>query len=853
MADWDVFVSYTHADQAEASRIQAFVEDYALPCGRRRLRVFRDKTDLRAGDLRRSIPREIANTRVLMLCCSPAAARSGWVARELADFDARHQGVAPVVPLLLAGEPNDVVPESLRGREALILDLRAGWRLGRPRGATRVELLRAVAAAADVPLRELIPWDAARRRRRWAIAGAAVAVAVASIAATGTSAWMTRREANAAALRRDAETAMLRIEAGDVAAGVAALGHALARDTRGLLPANAEVFRYWLAALPAVDETVRAERGLLRMAGRIWTRGAGGGDLEPLDVPEPFVAASPWPGTIVTAGPGGVAVLDETTGRREGGVTFPSGTQVMGLYMSRAGDALVVLGRMLQVDNDEDKPEVSVPCSAMLLPRPPGGSVATAAASIAVRIDMGASHETRSMEALARAGLFWHDCVRDEIATGEPSSASASASAPASAAVPGVSVTLDVPRLPTADAKGPDADGSWDDAMRKAWPKAVTLSIAALPAVRSEQSLWKAAGATPFEPPTRLGTARELDQAAIEALHFDDVEEGSSVFGEVVDLASFDVPEGRVFWGLRVIGNSFVGVARCTAPPTGRVTACTTDLEMSALQAWQIFSPDARRFAHLSQHRAEPPLTMFDLVHNARRAPDRQPAAPVESAVFTADHARLAVLTTADEVVVYRIAEDGTPRQERSIGVGSGSGARPCVGSETIVALEGPRIAVLSGECTLQAVDVAAGTFLWRARLDVVEVAAAKGRAQLATTANGRALMISAGARVRLVQAESGALLSAPLDLASLVPVVASSDPATAAARAADASTHAALVRLVTHAGSGAPALDIGGQLFVRAPPLDTDAAARALSTLDHYTLISTTDGRTPLDRLPPR
>ena len=179
MADWDVFVSYTHADGADASRIQAFVEDYALPCGRRRLRVFGDKTDLRAGELGRSIPREIANTRVLMLCCSPAAARSGWVARELADFDAGHEGAAPVVPLLLAGEPNDVVPESLRGREALILDLRAGWHFGRPRGATRVALPRAVAPAADVPPRELIPLDPQRRRLPSAIAAPRRRVAVA--------------------------------------------------------------------------------------------------------------------------------------------------------------------------------------------------------------------------------------------------------------------------------------------------------------------------------------------------------------------------------------------------------------------------------------------------------------------------------------------------------------------------------------------------------------------------------------------------------------------------------------------------------------------------------------------------
>jgi hypothetical protein len=214
MADWDVFVSYTHVDQVAAGRIQAFVEDYRLPGGRKALRVFRDKTDLRAGDLGRSIPEEIGKARVLMLCCSPSAARSGWVGREVEAFHQAHGTDAPLVPLLLEGDPTLVVPETLRGRDTLILDLRGGWRLGRPHGTTRVELLRAVAAAADIPLRELIPWDVARRRRRWAVLGASAAIALAAIAITSTSAWMTRRQADAAALRRDAERATLRIEAG---------------------------------------------------------------------------------------------------------------------------------------------------------------------------------------------------------------------------------------------------------------------------------------------------------------------------------------------------------------------------------------------------------------------------------------------------------------------------------------------------------------------------------------------------------------------------------------------------------------------------------------------------------------
>jgi hypothetical protein len=66
-------------DLAQAVRIQAFLEDYALPGRRRKLRIFRDKTDRTGGELRRSLPSEIRSARVL--CCVVArrpSARTGW-------------------------------------------------------------------------------------------------------------------------------------------------------------------------------------------------------------------------------------------------------------------------------------------------------------------------------------------------------------------------------------------------------------------------------------------------------------------------------------------------------------------------------------------------------------------------------------------------------------------------------------------------------------------------------------------------------------------------------------------------------------------------------------------------------
>lgn len=327
-----------------------------------------------------------------------------------------------------------------------------------------------------------------------------------------------------------------------------------------------------------------------------------------------------------------------------------------------------------------------------------------------------------------------------------------------------------------------------------------------------------------------------MDEAAIAALGLDDVEQGQSVFGEVIELAGFDHAGGRVIWGINVCGNSFVCVVRCTAPAAGKVSACKGDVGLSAIQAWQTFSPDARRFAHLSSHMAEPPLTVFDVAGYARRAPDRQPAAPIVAAAFTADNTHLAVLTTADQLVVYAIGADGTPRHQRAIGLGRGRAEERCTGSDRMVARHGPQVAVLSGDCTLQLLDVAAGRLLWRTRLDVD--ARAQSNAQLVATTQGGSLLVVAGGRARLIHAETGAALSAPLDRADLAGV-----------QRADAGT----ARLVTHAGDGAPAVDVGGQLFVRSSPPSAAAARAVLPVLDRYTLISTADGRTPLDRVPGR
>lgn len=177
---WDAFLSYSSKDVASVTRIQRFLEHYRLPDGRR-MRIYRDDTDISGGELPAQLRAALAASGCLLVCCSEAAARSDWVTREIDAFRELATG-RPILPLLLDGDPPAILPPPLRDQEVRWSDLRAGWALGRPRGKTRVELVRAVAAAAGEDFRELLPLDRRRRRRR-AITGAIAACAALGAAA----------------------------------------------------------------------------------------------------------------------------------------------------------------------------------------------------------------------------------------------------------------------------------------------------------------------------------------------------------------------------------------------------------------------------------------------------------------------------------------------------------------------------------------------------------------------------------------------------------------------------------------------------------------------------------------------
>jgi hypothetical protein len=169
------FVSYCHADVTFAARLQRRLETYRLPrhladrvtplpgqAAGRIGPVFRDREDLSAAaDLSAAVRDAIAASSALVVVASPDAAKSHWVAREIALFR-EHHPTAPILVALARGEPSEALPEALRSAdtEPLAADFR------REGDGARLAFLKIVAGLASVPLDALVQRDAQRQIRR---------------------------------------------------------------------------------------------------------------------------------------------------------------------------------------------------------------------------------------------------------------------------------------------------------------------------------------------------------------------------------------------------------------------------------------------------------------------------------------------------------------------------------------------------------------------------------------------------------------------------------------------------------------------------------------------------------------
>ncbi|MGD0191709.1 MAG: toll/interleukin-1 receptor domain-containing protein [Rhizomicrobium sp.] len=173
------FISYSHRDAGFGRKLHQRLESYSLPrrligrqtvfgpAPKRPAPIFRDRDELPASsDLTAEVQAALNASRSLIVVCSPDAASSMWVRREVELFRELHPD-RPILCALWRGDPSESVPGPLRhvGADgALIEPLAADFRSGGD--GRQMGILKLVAGILGIRLDELIQRDSTRRVQR---------------------------------------------------------------------------------------------------------------------------------------------------------------------------------------------------------------------------------------------------------------------------------------------------------------------------------------------------------------------------------------------------------------------------------------------------------------------------------------------------------------------------------------------------------------------------------------------------------------------------------------------------------------------------------------------------------------
>lgn len=169
---YSAFVSYRHMprDRQWAIRIMAELEAYRTPKALqleafpdRIGRLFRDEDEIPAStDLSDQIKDALARSDFLVVVCSPDTPASRWVRREIELFQEMGKSER-IIPLLIAGEPDESFPPELRRRRIAV---------PRADGSTDLVWEEVEPVAADVRPRKDEPKSKTERRALMRLAAA---------------------------------------------------------------------------------------------------------------------------------------------------------------------------------------------------------------------------------------------------------------------------------------------------------------------------------------------------------------------------------------------------------------------------------------------------------------------------------------------------------------------------------------------------------------------------------------------------------------------------------------------------------------------------------------------------------
>lgn len=223
------FLSYSHQDAPQVRSLWRSLESYRVPrrlvgqatpdspVPRRLAPIFLDRGELPASDnLSVSVQTALAQSRYLIVACSPSAAASRWVNEEILTFKRLRGHDRHILPVILAGDPepadpaDQCFPTALRYRldpatgtlsdqpiEPAAADLRPG------RDGARLARLKLASGLAGVGLDRLIRREEQRRTRTVSLVTGSSAALVLAMATLTVIAVNARHEAEAR--RADAE------------------------------------------------------------------------------------------------------------------------------------------------------------------------------------------------------------------------------------------------------------------------------------------------------------------------------------------------------------------------------------------------------------------------------------------------------------------------------------------------------------------------------------------------------------------------------------------------------------------------------------------------------------------------
>lgn len=235
------FISYSSQDTGFARALHRALEAYRIPAalgsfdfttaGRRNrlYPIFRDRDELPAGELGAALEAALAGSAALIVVCSPAAAASTWVSKEIVYFNGLDRPkkcfaiVAPTAPLSL--DVHALMPAPLKASDPVAADAR------RTKDGPYRARMKIVAGMANLTLGQLVDRD--RRRRREQIAAAALAAIglLATAAVWNASVTMRRERTQFTARAQQLISAGAPLDAQAYAiAGVAPAGSALGAE-----------------------------------------------------------------------------------------------------------------------------------------------------------------------------------------------------------------------------------------------------------------------------------------------------------------------------------------------------------------------------------------------------------------------------------------------------------------------------------------------------------------------------------------------------------------------------------------------------------------------------------------------